>query len=225
MSDCQQCLVRKLNAIQKLKRNESKVIANSKVYKEIKKGEVFFREGDVLNGVYCVKSGISKLTKLSEKGKEQVVKLVVKGELLGQRSVIIDQAANLSATALNDMEVCFIPKKELVNILKSNNDFSFDVLQQMATDLKEAETTIINMAQKTVRRRLAEIVMYLFNDFGVTNQGYLTVTLSREDFASIVGTTTESIIRTLSQFKKEGFISTKSKQIKIEDYNRLETVE
>lgn len=225
MGDCQQCVVRKINALQMLKGKEVKAIADCKVTKSIAKGDIIFSEGDMLNGVYCVQSGICKLTKLSEKGKEQVVKLVVKGELLGQRSVISNQAANLSATALNDMEVCFIPKTELLEILHSNNDFSFDVLLRMATDLKEAETTIINMAQKSVRHRLAEILLYLYNDFGVDEAGFLNVTLSREDFASIVGTATESIIRTLSQFKKEGLISTKGKQIKVENKKSLSMLE
>ncbi|MGJ5641178.1 Crp/Fnr family transcriptional regulator [Formosa sp. S-31] len=223
--NCEQCIVRKINALQMLKGKELKAISDCKVFQEVKRGEVIFNEGDLLNGVYCVRSGICKLTKLSEKGKEQVVKLVVKGELLGQRSVIINQSANLSATALNDMEVCFIPKTEVMDVLRKNNDFSFDVLQRMASDLKEAETGIINMAQKSVRHRLAELILYLYNEFNVDEKGHLNVTLSRDDFASIVGTATESIIRTISQFKKEGLISTKGKHIKIEDYRGLENVE
>ncbi|CDF79701.1 transcriptional regulator, Crp/Fnr family [Formosa agariphila KMM 3901] len=179
----------------------------------------------MLNGVYCISSGVCKLTKLTEKGKEQVVKLVVKGELLGQRSVILNQVANLSATALNDMEYCYIPKQEIVKDLLENNEFSFQVLRTMAEDLKEAETAIINMAQKSVRNRLAEIILYLNDNFGVDDANYLKVTLSRDDFASIVGTATESVIRTLSQFKKEDLIKTSGKRIQIKDYDALQMME
>ncbi|MDW5288190.1 Crp/Fnr family transcriptional regulator [Formosa sp. PL04] len=193
--------------------------------KQIKKGEVIFKEGEVLNGVYCISSGVCKLTKLTEKGKEQVVKLVIKGELLGQRSVIINQAANLSATALNDMEVCYIPKQEILQDLVKNNDFSFSMLKRMAIDLKEAETAIVNMAQKSVRKRLADIILYLNDNFGVDESNYLKVPLSRDDFASIVGTATESVIRTLSQFKKEGLIKTSGKRIQILNHEELEVME
>ncbi|WP_159023820.1 Crp/Fnr family transcriptional regulator [Formosa sp. L2A11] len=225
MSDCEQCMVRKLSALKMLKGEEIKNISSCKVTKQIKKGEVIFKEGDMLNGVYCIGSGVCKLTKLTEKGKDQVVKLVIKGELLGQRSVIINQTANLTATALNDMDVCFIPKQEILQDLLKNSEFSFSVLKRMATDLKEAEITIVNMAQKSVRKRLAEIILYLYDNFGVDESKHLKVTLSRDDFASIVGTATESVIRTLSQFKKEGLIKTSGKKIEIMKYEELELME
>jgi CRP-like cAMP-binding protein len=200
-------------------------ISACKTSKIIRKGEVIFEEGETLNGVYCVRDGICKLTKLSANGKDQIIKLVVKGELLGQRSIVSEESANLKATALNDMEVCFIPKAEILSDLKKNPDFTLDVLQHMAHDLKEADDIIVNMAQKSVRQRLAEALIHIHDSFGTNPDGTLSVILSREDFASIVGTATESAIRVLSQFKKEGYISTVGKQIKIEDLTGLSRVE
>ncbi|MFB9054065.1 Crp/Fnr family transcriptional regulator [Formosa undariae] len=225
MGDCEQCMVRKLSALKMLKGEEIKAISCAKITKHIKKGEIIFKEDEMLNGVYCISSGVCKLTKLTEKGKEQVVRLVVKGELLGQRSVIINEVANLTATALNDMEVCYIPKQEIIQDLMKNNDFSLSMLRRMAEDLKDAETAIINMAQKSVRKRLAEIILYLCDNFGVDESGYLKVTLSRDDFASIVGTATESVIRTLSQFKKEDLLKTTGKKIRIINREELEMME
>jgi CRP-like cAMP-binding protein len=200
-------------------------ISGCKTTKIIKKGEVIFEEGENINGVYCVKDGICKLSKLSKNGKDQIVKIVVKGDLLGQRSLVTDESSNLQATALNDMEVCFIPKSEIMNDLQKNSQFSFDVLKDMANDLKEADDIIVNIAQKTVRERLAETLIYIHNNFGVNPDGTLSVLLSREDYANIVGTATESAIRILSQFKKEKLISTKGKYIKIEDLQGLKRVE
>ncbi|WP_317044386.1 Crp/Fnr family transcriptional regulator [Confluentibacter citreus] len=191
----------------------------------IKKGDVIFEEGDSINGVYCVKDGICKLSKLSSNGKDQIVKIVVKGDLLGQRSLITGETANLQATALNDMELCFIPKNEIVNDLLNNSKFSFDVLKEMAHDLKEADDIIVNMAQKTVRQRLAETIIYIHENFGTNPDGTLSVLLSREDFANIVGTAVESAIRVLSQFKKEGLIVTIGKRIKINNIEGLKRVE
>ena len=225
MGKCEQCIIKQFNSLKSLTKDELMRISNCKTSKIIKKGEVIFEEGEALNGVFCVRDGICKLTKLSANGKDQIVKLVVKGELLGQRSLISDESSNLKATALNDMELCFIPKSEILDDLKKNPDFSFNVLQSMARDLKEADDVIVNMAQKSVRQRLAEVLVSINESFGTNPDGTLSVILSREDFASIVGTATESAIRVLSQFKKEGLISTVGKQIKIEDLNGLNNME
>jgi CRP-like cAMP-binding protein len=225
MSKCEQCIIRQFNSLKALTKDELVRISGCKTSKFIKKGETIFEEGETLNGVYCVKDGICKLSKLSANGKDQIVKLVVKGDLLGQRSLISEESVNLSAVALNDMEVCFIPKAEIIGNLKNNSDFSMEMLKQMANDLRESDDIIVNMAQKSVKQRLAEALLYIHKNFGVNEEGVLNVILSREDYASVVGTATESAIRVLSQFKKEGLISTSGKQIKLEDLEGLMRIE
>ncbi len=225
MNKCEQCIIRQFNSLKALTKDELLRISACKTSKVIKKGEVIFEEGDTLNGVFCVKDGICKLSKLSANGKDQIVKLVVKGDLLGQRSLIGNESANLSAVALNDMEVCFIPRSEIINDLQNNANFSMDVLQQMAHDLKESDNVIVNMAQKSVKQRMAETLLYIHEHFGSNKDGFLSVILSREDYANVVGTATESAIRILSQLKKDGFISTSGKQIKIDDIEGLKRVE
>lgn len=225
MGKCEQCIIKQFNSLKSLTKEELMRVSNCKTSHVIKKGTVLFDEGDAINGVYCVKDGICKLSKLSENGKDQIVKMVIKGQLIGQRSLVTNENSNLQATALNDMEVCFIPKSEIVADLQKNPKFSYDMLKDMARDLKEADDVIVNMAQKSVRQRLAETLIYIHDSFGVNPDGTLSVLLSREDFANIVGTATESAIRVLSQFKKEGMISTHGKYIKIEDLNALKRVE
>ncbi len=225
MSKCEQCIVKQFNTLKSLSKEELMRISSCKTSMVVKKGDIIFEEGEMLNGVYCVRDGICKLTKLSANGKDQIIKLVVKGELLGQRSVVSEERTNLQAVALNDMEVCFIPKSEILKDLQKNNQFTLDVLRDMAGDLKEADDIIVNMAQKSVRQRLAEALISINASFGTNADGTLSVLLSREDFASIVGTATESAIRVLSQFKKDGLISTSGKQIKIEDLEGLKRIE
>lgn len=225
MSKCESCIIKEFNSLKSLTRDELMRVSACKTGKFYKKGQVIFEEGETLNGVYCVRDGVCKLTKLSENGKDQVVKLVVKGDLLGKRSLVSEQKTNLSAVALNDMEMCFIPKSEIIDDLSKNPKFTMDVLKEMANDLRESDVSLVNMAQKSVKKRMAEILMYVHDNFGTDDEGYLSIVLSREDYASIVGTATESAIRILSQFKKEGFIATTGKRIKIEDYNGLKWIE
>ena len=225
MSKCEQCIVKQFNSLKALTKDELVRISGCKTSRFIKKGELIFEEGETINGVFCIKDGVCKLSKLSANGKDQIVKLVVKGDLLGQRSLIVDESANLSAVALNDMEVCFIPKQEIMLDLQKNPNFSLDILQQMAYDLRESDNVIVNMAQKSVKQRLAETLLYVNDHFGINENKFLNVILSREDYANIVGTATESAIRILSQFKKAGYISTEGKQIKILDVEALKRVE
>ncbi|WP_179008192.1 Crp/Fnr family transcriptional regulator [Winogradskyella forsetii] len=225
MSKCESCIIKEFNALKSLTRDELMRVSACKTGKIYRKGQVIFEEGETINGVYCVKDGVCKLSKLSENGKDQVVKLVVKGGLLGKRSLVSEQKTNLSATALNDMEMCFIPKSEIMNDLQKNPKFTMDVLKEMAEDLKASDESLVNMAQKSVKQRMAEILLYIDNDFGKDSDGFLSIVLSREDYANIVGTATESAIRILSQFKKEDLISTSGKRIKIEDYEGLKRIE
>lgn len=225
MGKCEQCIIKQFNALKSLNREELIRISGCKTSRRFKKGEVIFDEGDVINGVYCIRNGICKLTKLSENGKDQIVKMVVKGELIGQRSLVSNESSNLQATALNDMEVCFIPKSEIISDLERNPKFTLDMLKHMARDLREADDVIVDMAQKTVKQRLAETLLYIEKSFGTNPDGSIGLMLSREDYANIVGTATESAIRVLSQFKKSGIISTVGKYIKIEKHLLLRQIE
>ncbi|MBD0850121.1 Crp/Fnr family transcriptional regulator [Maribacter arenosus] len=212
-SRCENCIIRQFNSLRAMSKQELKKVSDSKITRKVKKGEAIFEEGDKLDGVFCVREGISKLSKLSANGKDQIVKLASKGEVMGQRSVIAEEYTNLSAVAVSDMEVCFIPKDSIIHTLSRNPDFAIEVLRHMAHDLKEADDVIVNMSQKTVKQRIAEAFLYLKKNYGEDRDGFLNLTLSREDIANVVGTATESAIRIISEFKKRGMIKTSGKKI------------
>ena len=221
MSKCEQCIVRQFSSLKALGKEELLKMANCKTSYTIKKGEPIFEEGETLKGVFCIKDGVGKLSKLSSNGKDQIVKLVKSGELLGQRSMISEEAANLSAIALNDMEVCFIPRKEILGFFDKNNEFSMNVMKTICGDLKEADDHMVSMAQKSVKSRLAETLIYLEDTFGKNNDGSLHLQLSREEIAGLIGTATESCIRLLSDFKKLGYIDLVGKKIIVLKRNEL----
>ena len=221
MSKCEQCIVREFSSLKALTKDELLHMAECKTSYTIKKGEPIFEEGESINGVFCVKDGVCKLSKLSANGKDQIVKLVKPGELLGQRSLISDEPANLSAVALEDMQVCFIPKTEIMGFFNQNNQFSMNVMKTICGDLKEADDHMVSMAQKSVKERLAETLIYLEENFGKTEDGCLKLQLSREELAGMIGTATESCIRLLSELNKAGLIELDGKRIKITDRNKL----
>lgn len=221
MSKCEQCIVREFSSLKALNKDELLKMADCKTSMQVKKGDVIFEEGENVNGVFCVKDGVCKMTKLSQNGKDQIVKLVKKGELLGQRSMISDEPANLSAVALEDMQVCFIPKSEIMGFFNQNNTFSMNVMKTICGDLKEADDVMVGMAQKTVRERLAHTLLYLEETFGTNTDHSLKLQLSREEIAGMIGTATESCIRLLSELKKENAIELVGKKIIITDRSKL----
>lgn len=221
MSKCEQCIVRELSSLKALNKNELIQLADCKTSYTIKKGEPIFEEGETINGIFCIKDGVCKLSKLSANGKDQIVKLVKSGELLGQRSMISEEPANLSAVALNDMDVCFIPKKEVMAFFNTNNQFSMEVMKSICGDLKDADDLMVSMAQKTVKERLAETLLFLENNFGKNEDGTLCTQLTREELAGMIGTATESCIRLLSEFKKNGWIELVGKKIALKDRVQL----
>lgn len=221
MSKCEQCIVRQFSSLKALTKEELLKMADCKTSYTIKKGEPIFQEGEITKGVFCIKEGVCKLSKLSANGKDQIVKLVKPGELLGQRSMIIDEPANLSAIALEDMEVCFIPRTDVMGFFNNNNQFSMNMMKTICGDLKDADDHMVDMAQKTVKVRLAETLLYLEDTFGKNEDGSLHLQLSREELAGIIGTATESCIRLLSEFNKTGLIKITGKKIFIEDRVKL----
>ncbi len=221
MSKCEQCIVKEFSALKALTKDELLKLADTKISYTVKKGEIIFDEGDYLDGIFCVKNGVCKLTKLSSNGKDQIVKLVSRGELLGQRSLISEEPTNLSAVALEDMTVCFVPKSQVMAFFNENNKFSLGVMKNVCHDLKEADNVLVNLAQKSVKERLASTLLYLHDTFGVNEDDSLKIQLSREEISSIIGTATESCIRLLSDFNKSGLIETNGKKIILKNKKEL----
>jgi CRP-like cAMP-binding protein len=121
MANCEQCIAGEFSSLKALNKDELLELAYCKTSHTIQKGEVIFEEGESMNGIYCIKQGICKLTKLSLNGESHIVKLVSKGELLGQSSLISEKSVNLCAVALEEMEVCYVPKTEVLGFFDENN--------------------------------------------------------------------------------------------------------
>ena len=221
MSKCQQCIIREFNTLKSLTKEELKTMSDHKDVHFFKKGDVLFSEGTTLNGVYCIKAGVCKLSRLSSNGKEQIVRFIKGGDMLGYRSVLSEEPVTLTVTALKDMEACFIPKKDIFDSIKVNPKFSMDMMKTVCHDLKDANASITKMAQKTVKQRLADTLLFLKETFGEDEEGYLDILLTREEIASVIGTATESAIRLLSEYKKKGFIASDGKKLQILDKTGL----
>jgi len=224
MPNCENCIVKQFNPFYSLTSQELKVLSKSRKVLHIKRGQPLFLEGRVLNGVYCINSGECKVSKLTPNGKDQIIRFIKKGEIVGHKSVLNNHSAKLSVTALEDMDVCFIPKSEILDFFGSNKQFALDLTRSICNSLDGANMTVATMAQKNVRERLAEFLLHFDKMFGCDEEGFISVKLTREEIANSIGTATESAIRLLSEFKRDGLILLHGKQIKILNKSKLQVV-
>ena len=224
MARCESCSIRNSNSMRALSEEDIINISNKKTIMNFKKGDTLFEEGANLNGVFCLRNGKCKVTKLSPNGKDQIIRFIKKGELIGERSVLSGSTAHLTVTALEDMEACFIPKEEIELSFRKDTDFSLEITRAICSDLDNANISIANLAQKNVKERLADTLLLFDRTFGVDEEGFLNIKLSREEIANAIGTATESSIRLLSQFKKDSLIELKGKKIKLLNKVKLQHI-
>ena len=194
----------------------------SNIYKAYIKGQKLFHPGQLPIGVYCLSDGIIKLSKLSENGKEQIVRFAKGGELLGIRALLAGRKYSTTSTALEDSMVCFISKRIFFKLCLKYPYISQKIMKSLSHLLEEAEEKMTSLAQRPVRERLAESLLFLSKVFNENvpvckenNCHILSVT--RDDIANIVGTATETVIRVLSDFKEENLIEIKGRKILLKD--------
>ncbi len=221
---CDFCLSREHSVFSDLKNNELQHFSEKKQSEIYKKGQVVFNEGEHANGIYCIHKGKVKVYKLGDEGREQIVRLVKGGDVLGYRALLSGETFNAYAEALEESIICFIPKSHLFDNMEQNPELSMRFMRLLCGDLKGAEERLVKLAQKKVRERVAEMLLILRSTFGNREDESINIELTREDLANIVGTATEPLIRLLSEFKKEGIVELNGKYIKILDPDRLSQI-
>jgi CRP-like cAMP-binding protein len=221
---CGKCALELGSIFKYLSSEEVDLINFEKEFRTYKRGEILYQEGTRISGFYCINSGIIKVFKTGFDGKEQIIRFAKSGEIIAYRSVLSNEVACTSAKVIEDCMVCFIPSEILISFVKSNSTFAHELLKLACHELGEANSFITDIAQKTVRERLAEVLLLLANDFGLDNQDFLQISLTREELANIVGTATESVIRLLSEFKADKLVELNGRKIRIMNQTGLEKI-
>lgn len=212
------------NLFKKLNEDELNRLNYDKTCSFYKRGTTIYQEGKRLTGFYCVTRGIIKVFKTGIDGKEQIIKFAKRGDIIAYRSLLSQELACTTATIIEDAVLCHIPYQTLLFLIKSNWQFSHHMLQIISRELRDANDFITDIAQKTVRERLAEILLLLKENFELDNQNTLQISLTREELANSVGTATESVIRLLSEFKQDNLIELHGRKIKFVDSNGLRKI-
>jgi len=200
-------------------------VDSQKVCQHLKKGSIFLQEGGFPMGVYCITHGKVKVYRHGD-GRDQIIKIVGPGELLGYKSLLAEESYPVSAEALEDVHLCFIPKSTFLETLFNSASFSHKILKMACKELEIMTESITNMAQKTVRERTAATLLLLNQTYGSDSleDGSVQINMRREDIASIVGTATETLIRLLADFKQENLIQIDGRKVIIQNIQGLRKV-
>jgi len=207
-------LVAHSNGLAELRR-----IINERKVRQFKKNQVIYYEGDKGNGLYIVISGKIKTSKLAEDGRELITALHTADQYLGIHALLADDAHSDTATVLEDSQLCLIPKEQLEEMLNLYPDISRQFIKLMAGQIRENEEMLLQLAYHSVRKKLADAILRLFRQTDAANEG---LRISREDLAALAGMATETVSRTLSDFRTEGLIGKNGGAIKVLDLQRLE---
>ena len=221
---CEKCSPESGSIFKHLTPQEIEILNFEKDYRQYKRGDILYQEGNRISGFFCIDSGIIKVFKTGLDGKEQIIRFAKTGDIIAYRSVLSNELACTSAKVIEDCQVCFIPSEILTQFIKTNPAYSLELLKLACHELGEANSFITDIAQKTVRERLAEILLLLVSDFGLDSDQSLNISLTREELANIVGTATESVIRLLSEFKSDKLVELNGRRIKILNKKGLEKI-
>lgn len=214
---CQSCPSRAHNLLSCCSITDIEQVSQEKISQHYRAGQTIFGEGSRAAGLYCVHEGRVKITKSGGDGKEQILRLVRTGDVLGYRALVAGDMHTTSAIALSDCTVCLIPKHVISPQLHTNLPFSGAMLQLLAANLGATAERMLHLAYKPVRERLAEALLLLqrtYRPAGSEGQPF-TIAISREDLGALMGTTKETTTRMLSEFKQEGLLTTRGSAITI----------
>jgi len=184
-----------------------------------------FNEGDLVKGIYFIEEGKVKVLSGFNGKDEKIIRIASNDMILGHRGIHYKNY-HISSEALTDTTLTFLPINIFLKIIKANPNMAVYLLNFFIEELREAEDRMDSLLNFDPKKRVALVLLKLIDCFGYTNKksDLLSFTLSRADIANMVGTTYETVIRTLANFEKLNYIELVGKEIAIKDISKLKEI-
>lgn len=186
-----------------------------------KRGQILFQEGSKPQGIYCINTGKIKVYKYASDGKEQIIRIAKPGDFVGYCSLMSGARYPVSAAAIEESTVCLVPKDNILSLFRDNQNFSDGMMQLLCSTIETSYEKMADLAYKPVKGRMAEALLLLNQTFTTDENPKGTISITREDLASLVGTVKETAIRMLKEFKDDGLINTDKTKINITNVEGL----
>ncbi len=186
-----------------------------------KKKQIIYSENNYPNRLYYILKGKVKTFKSNDIGKDLITELYSVGDFIGHIALLEGSTYKDTAEALEDTELAIIAKEDFENLINSNAEVAKKFIQLLAKNVSEKEEQLLGMAYNSLRKKVAEAILQLQNKFQEDKNKEYRIDISREGLATLAGTATESLIRTLSDFKSEKLIDLKDGHIIVLNQNKL----
>jgi CRP/FNR family transcriptional regulator, anaerobic regulatory protein len=193
--------IKKVPIFSNLTMEEMVEISMTTTQREYKKGESIYLEGEPSENLFVIHKGKVKISKLSEEGKEQIIRILHEGDFMGELSLFTQSPFMNNAEALETTSVCIVNGKELSRLIEKNPSISLKIMKELSSRLENTERLIESIGLGNVEQRVAEILLKMSDDTGVVN-----LSISKRDLAAHIGMSQETLSRKLSSFQEEGWI-------------------
>ncbi|CAN5364739.1 response regulator [soil metagenome] len=199
-------------------------ISENRLSRIYKKKDFIFMEGEQPNYLYFFVSGEVKVYKSNNDGKELVTHIHGEGQFFGFVSLLENKPNNETAVVLKEAEIQLIPQQDFLTLIYTNKEIARKFISMLSNNLYKAENMLLDLAYQSVRQRVASVLLKLHLKEDGTRKGQSNILVSRKDISSMVGTSTESLNRTLADFKEEGLIEILEKELRILHPEKLEKI-
>ncbi len=193
----------------------------------LRRGDQLFEIGDAADHFYCIRAGRLQVFRPG-RGREQSFKIASGGDGVGHREVLQGGAYLHSVRALSDVTVCRLHREDLESLLAEHPAFARRLLSSVAADWADSEEQTYNMGTRKITERLADYLLKLHQparpaaDASPAPGTEVDFFLTREMLATLLGTTTESVIRALSDFKSRGWIDLQRSKVTLKNEEELQ---
>ena len=197
-------------------------LSNSRTNRIFKKKQIIFSEGSYPNGLYFINKGKVKTYKTNSDGKEFITGLHKEGDFIGYHALLEEGVYAESASVLEETETCLVSKEDFFTLIYKNSEVSKKFIKMLSDNVVEKEKALLNLAYNSVRKRIAEALVELKVRYQKEDVKLFSMSVLREDLANMAGTSQETTIRTLGDFKEEKIIEINGGTITIINSDKLE---
>lgn len=199
-------------------------LSDRQQFRHYRKKDMIYAEGDSAAGLYLLQNGKVKTYKSHELGKDLITRLLQPGDFFGFLALLEETHQGESAEALEDSEIVIFPKDDFFKLIYQSPAVTQQFIKLLSGNLAEEQDRLLALAYSSVRKRTAQALLELRARYSKPNEGIFKMAIARDDLANMVGTATESLIRTLSDFRAEGLIGITGSTISLENVERLESM-
>lgn len=212
-SFCSSCTSREFGVFHCVGADSLKIVSEEKVRINFKKKEIIFQANDIITGFYCIEKGLVRTYKAIKSNRGQTFQLASRGQWIGFRDLIAGAEYNHTAVCLEDTILCYIPKETILRLIKVDAIFQLKVMKYLAEEWKTVENSVHSLGTKQLHSRLADLLLTFSN--AANKDSELNIDVTREVMATCIGTTKETVIRSLADFKNRNWINIENNKIVI----------